>query len=325
MDVEERDLLRVEEESIVAPLPPPRPVLARARSASRQPDPLAQIRHRRQGSASDSERDPGLRRRLGDMTKKYEALEGKYKALREASVVEAQSNFEKLRKATEQKAKDQDEVIAALKRELAAQSKTNTEVKTLRAKLAAQEAENARLTAESKALSASLQDSRNEIRALTAKLSTARAASEPPAKMPGSAVKVRANQAVATAVAAKSEEVKLLKLKEDLYSDLTGLMIRGIQREADEDTYDCIQTGRNGTLRFYLTVSHQTSAVAGTPGPTSYEDAEFAYTPLFDAMNDQDLLDILPDYLTEEIAFPRSSAAKFYTKVVDCMSRKFEE
>ncbi|KAL1631663.1 hypothetical protein SLS54_000425 [Diplodia seriata] len=54
----------------------------------------------------------------------------------------------------------------------------------------------------------------------------------------------------------------------------------------------------------------------------SYEEAEFAYTPLLDESRDRDLLDILPDYLTEEICFPRSSAAKFYAKVVDCMTKK---
>jgi Chromosome segregation protein Csm1/Pcs1 len=32
-----------------------------------------------------------------------------------------------------------------------------------------------------------------------------------------------------------------------MYSDLTGLMIRGIKRGEDEDVYDCIQTGRNGS------------------------------------------------------------------------------
>ena len=54
----------------------------------------------------------------------------------------------------------------------------------------------------------------------------------------------------------------------------------------------------------------------------NFEDQEFAYTPLLDEKNDRDLLDILPDYLTEEICFPRGSAAKFYSKVLDCMSKK---
>jgi hypothetical protein len=51
---------------------------------------------------------------------------------------------------------------------------------------------------------------------------------------------------------------------------------------------------------------------------------EFVYTPLLDEKNDKDLLEILPDYLTEEICFPRSSAAMFYAKLGDCMSRRVE-
>jgi hypothetical protein len=34
------------------------------------------------------------------------------------------------------------------------------------------------------------------------------------------------------------------------------------------------------------------------------------------------LLDLLPDYLTEEISFPRGHAAKFFSKVVDSMSKR---
>lgn len=45
--------------------------------------------------------DPELRRKLGDMTKKYETLEVKYRNLREIGVVEANANFEKIRKQCE--------------------------------------------------------------------------------------------------------------------------------------------------------------------------------------------------------------------------------
>lgn len=45
--------------------------------------------------------DPELRRKLGDMTKKYEALEVKFRNLREIGVVEANANFEKIRKQCE--------------------------------------------------------------------------------------------------------------------------------------------------------------------------------------------------------------------------------
>lgn len=76
----------------------------RARSVSKQRQPL--IPHRRAGSASDTERagsDPALRRKLGDMTKRFENLELKYRDLREVGVKDADSNFEKLRWSTEQR------------------------------------------------------------------------------------------------------------------------------------------------------------------------------------------------------------------------------
>jgi hypothetical protein len=80
----------------------------------------------------------------------------------------------------------------------------------------------------------------------------------------------------------------------------------------------------NLALRFNLSISHFDPSAA-TPGPSFYDDAEFAYEPKFDEVNDKHLLEILPDYLTEEIVFPRNSAAKFYSKVVDCMTKKYEE
>lgn len=44
-----------------------------------------------------------------------------------------------------------------------------------------------------------------------------------------------------------AQAAQTAQLKEDLYSDLTGLIIRDVKREAEDDVYDCIQTGRNGS------------------------------------------------------------------------------
>lgn len=71
----------------------------------------------------------------------------------------------------------------------------------------------------------------------------------------------------------------------------------------------------NTALHFHLAIPTEQSDI-------DYNDVEFSYTPLLDENRDADLLDILPDYLTEEITFPRSSAAKFYGKVVDCMTKR---
>lgn len=115
----------------------------------------------------------------------------------------------------------------------------------------------------------------------------------------------------------KQQDAQIRQLKEELYSDLTGLIIQSVKKgEENEDIYNCIQTGRNGTLHFHLSIAPFDDKVC------SYEETEFAYLPLLEEKRDKELLDILPDYLAEEICFPRSHAAKFYAKVVDCMTKR---
>ncbi|OMP87241.1 Monopolin complex subunit pcs1 [Diplodia seriata] len=289
----------------------------RARSVSKQRAPAS---FRRGGSVlSDAERpgnDPTLRRKLGDLTKKFENLDVKYQNLRDVGVRDAGVNFENLKKSTDDRSRAQDELIASLKKEVATQRALAAESKALKGQVAELNATNKQLAFENKALHTHLSESQTEVKTLTAKLAATRASStntEP--KIPGSAVKAQRTMIAGSSDTAKDAQIR--QLKEDLYSDLTGLIIRGVKRGEDEDIYDCIQTGRNGTLHFHLAV-----ALDDKPSSQSYEEAEFAYTPLLDESRDRDLLDILPDYLTEEICFPRSSAAKFYAKVVDCMTKK---
>jgi hypothetical protein len=56
-------------------------------------------------SLSPDKGDPALRRRLGEMTQKYESLEHKYRDLKEVAVREAERNFDKLKKQSEEKSK----------------------------------------------------------------------------------------------------------------------------------------------------------------------------------------------------------------------------
>jgi hypothetical protein len=85
-------------------MPPP------ARPARRRPLPRAEPTQRavgigRAGSASDNERgtsDPALRRKVGELTKKCESLQAKYDNLKEATMSGKESNFEQLRKKTDQ-------------------------------------------------------------------------------------------------------------------------------------------------------------------------------------------------------------------------------
>lgn len=77
---------------------------ARDKTNQRQPT----VARRRVGSASDTERggnDPATRRKLGEMTKKFETLDMKYRALREEGIKEANANFEKYKTQSQANAK----------------------------------------------------------------------------------------------------------------------------------------------------------------------------------------------------------------------------
>lgn len=56
---------------------------------------------RKSSAANDQGGDPDLRRKIGEITKKHDALESRYRNLREIGVVEANTNMEKLRKQCE--------------------------------------------------------------------------------------------------------------------------------------------------------------------------------------------------------------------------------
>lgn len=102
------------------------------------------------------------------------------------------------------------------------------------------EANRTELESQITTLNTALAQAKTETKSLSAKLSAARSADQ---KVPGSALKKNA----ASAAGSNADAMKVAKAKEDLYGDLTGLIVRGLQREGDEDTFDCIQTGRNGS------------------------------------------------------------------------------
>jgi hypothetical protein len=66
--------------------------------------------------------------------------------------------------------------------------------------------------------------------------------------VPGSAIKGGSTAAHRLAAASASEATLAAQKKEDLYGDLTGLIVRSVKREGGEDVFDCIQTGRNGSM-----------------------------------------------------------------------------
>lgn len=133
-------------------------------------------------------------------------------------------------------------LIQSLKEELDAQSALVKHGEVVRRQLERSEVNVGDLEKRIEDLTASLSQARSEIKSLSTRLTASRAA-EASIKVPGSALKAGA----AGNKAAPSEIVLAAQAKEDLYGDLTGLIVRGMDRGDGEDVFDCIQTGRNGS------------------------------------------------------------------------------
>ena len=233
-----------------------------ARSASAQPG--YPPPRERSGSVSDTARerrggDPELRRKLNDMTSKYENLNLKYQNLQEIGKGNAESNFEKLKRASDQKAKDADALIASLRKEIAElkkasssssnSSKESAETANLQKQVSNLTTTNTNLSTERDTLKSSLSVAQNEVKSLEAKLIAARqqlSNSNSGAAQEKNNTKESNNLSRSVGPGATDAQ-KDMKMKENLYSDLTGLIIRGVKRKEGEDEYDCIQTGRNGS------------------------------------------------------------------------------
>jgi hypothetical protein len=113
-----------------------------------------------------------------------------------------------------------------------------------------QTAEISRLQAKVAQLTSSLAEAQTENKTLSTKLAanrtTAASIENINGRVPGSAAKPNRGVIMMGSVEV-AQAAQMAQLKVDLYSDLTGLVILGVKREAEEDVYDCIQTGRNGS------------------------------------------------------------------------------
>jgi len=147
------------------------------------------------------------------------------------------------------------ELIASLKADLAAQSSQLKESRDLKKLIDTQTSDISKLQAKVAQLTSSLSDAHIENKTLSAKLAANRnitaSVESANGRGPGSAVKANGGiRLIGSAEVAQAAQTA--QLKEDLYSDLTGLIIRDVKREAEDDVYDCIQTGRNGSKLFVL-------------------------------------------------------------------------
>ncbi|UPL02651.1 hypothetical protein LCI18_013585 [Fusarium solani-melongenae] len=257
-----------------------------------------------------------LRRRLGELSKKYENLDMRHRDLREVGVKEAERNFERLKKQAEERTAAANQLIAELKAELAAQTALAKEGEQLRQQLEESEAKTEDLEATIEELTGSLSEAKSEIKTLSTKLAAVRSG-DVNSRVPGSAMNAGGLASRTAQAEAAHATQATAQAKEDLYADLTDLIIRGVKQEEMEDVFDCIQTGRNGSLHFKL-------AVETTEAAESYEDTQFTYRPQLDSNRDGELMDMLPDYLVEEITFPRHQASRFHARVAKSLTERIE-
>jgi phage shock protein A len=134
-------------------------------------------------------------------------------------------------------------LVARLKDEIAAQAALLKQGELRQQQLERSEAKAKGLEEQVAKLTSLLAESKAEMKTLSMRLAASRTA-EANAKVPGSAIKTGA---ASRGMSAPSEAVQNALAKEDLYGDLTGLIVRAVKRNDTEDTFDCIQTGRNGS------------------------------------------------------------------------------
>ena len=253
-------------ESIISSPPPadptPRPARRAPAAASRRPESVQRARqtsvnrHIRSGSYSDTEgHNSTLRRKVSDLTKKLDSVELRYRNLREVGVEQAEANFKALQRQSEESASAAQAVIENLKAQLVAKdmsiaktaSRKELEVMEYQHRVHTEKFEEKLATMQKQ-----LESAQSEAKSLKTKLAEERAAKSSVESVhdrnrrPSSAKKPAGGVLImGSAETAQAQQTAQLKI--DLYSDLTGLIVRGVKREEEEDVFDCLQTGRNGS------------------------------------------------------------------------------
>lgn len=210
--------------------------------------------------------DEARRSQIVSLEERYANLKNRHQDLRETVVRDAERNFDRLKAQTEEKAAVAERLIASvkfelttLKAELAMQKKQVTQTISEKAKLeASYKTELDRSTTENNRLrtqvadltkslaevTKSLSDAKAESKNLVTKLAAARTA-EAAKVVPGSAMKPGPANRQQNADALHA--ARQMQLKEDMYADLTALIVRAVKKEGDDDVFDCLQTGPNGS------------------------------------------------------------------------------
>ncbi|OLL24222.1 Monopolin complex subunit pcs1 [Neolecta irregularis DAH-3] len=221
--------------------------------------------------------------KLEELRAKYTMMENRYNTLKQLKETETEKNFAKYKKLSEQRFQASDEVIKSLEAQVVSKSAVTEDIKTAKKASKAEKAEIQNLQNQVSSLREELLQTKNTLQIATAKLANRKE---------------------------NNGSTGLSGFKEDLYADLTGLIIRDVKHSPEKTIYDCIQTGRNRTIHFKLSLNNTTN--------------QTEYVPLLDTNRDKQLIDLLPDYLVEEIQFDRDQAGSFFHRLCGVLQKKVE-
>lgn len=226
--------------------------------------------------------DLDMEKRFEEAIRKMEEFEKKYNCLKDLRQTQVESNFLAYRETAESRFKASQALIDSLTEDLNIKDKKLADLLSSLNNLKIQKHEFEKMSENLKSTEQALSRAKSQIAHLNAKLS------------------LRSNASI-------------VQLKEELYSDLTGLLIRDVKLDSKKTVFDCLQTGRNGTLHFKLSLFSD---------PSFQSQERFSYTPLFDEERDAPLLNCLPDYLTDEIIFEKDQAAMFSWRLSSALQKK---
>lgn len=178
-------------------------------------------------------------------------------------------------------------------------------------------------------------------------------------QVPGSAVKTNA-MGRGILPAAKSggagpsgDQAWISHMKEELYGDLTNLMVLSVKMEDGRRLFQCVQTGTSGckffpppavvsssntnqqyaALHFKLSVRDPTTNQKKQKAPAAPSDSaeegdeqgDFIFIPLLNAERDRSVIAVLPGYLKSEIAFEKEHAMRFYKNLNESLMKTPKE
>ncbi|KAF3903805.1 hypothetical protein AA313_de0203873 [Arthrobotrys entomopaga] len=139
---------------------------------------------------------------------------------------------------------------------------------------------------------------------LSAKLETARNSTKTPSSNP---------KAIAAAVGHTKE---FSHHKDNLYSDLCGLLVLNLKTDEDGGIeYDCLSTGKNGALHFKLQLDGEDDEDDDPDDDGPY----FTYNPMLERGRDERLIAVLPPIFRDEMNFKRTRGVDFYLQLMQSL------